>query len=226
MLDLVEDFRDDCHNYIMDRYSWEHESDGSYGKGWSMVTKEFDNAIKRLKAIGLQVVYISKELQKDITLKGGTVRTTFKPNIDDKTANFLTGTVDITMRAYIDDDDNHKLVLQKEPNTFGGGRYEFKQKEIPLEKEDFLAALEDAQGDAPKSAPEKPVDTTDEEPVTQEAPKRKRKSSKPADDAESVTPPGEEVVEEKVEETPAKSEPETETEPKHRPRRRRRKSEE
>lgn len=120
VLDLVEDLRNHCRNYIFDKYGWEHESDGSYGKGWSMVTKEFDNAIKRLKMIGLQVVYISKELRSDVTLKGGSVRTTFKPNIDDKTANFLTGTVDITMRAYVNDDDEHKLILQKEPNMFGG----------------------------------------------------------------------------------------------------------
>lgn len=208
VLDLVEDLRNHCRNYVFDKYGWEHESDGTYGKGWSMVTREFDNAIKRLKMIGLQVVYISKELRSDVTLKGGSVRTTFKPNIDDKTANFLTGTVDITMRAYVNDDDEHKLILKKESNMFGGGRYEFKQKEIPLEKDAFLNALKDAQGKEPErkavsSKPKTPVTTNDEaepksvgepEPlVEEEKPKRKRKPRKPRTDEESVTPPGEPV---------------------------------
>lgn len=215
VIDLVEDLRDHCRNYIFDKYGWEHESDGSFGKGWSMVTKEFDNAMKRLKMIGLQVVYISKELRSDVTLKGGSVRTTFKPNIDDKTANFLTGTVDITMRAYVNDEDEHKLILQKEPNVFGGGRYEFKQKEIPLEKDAFLAALEDAQGKAPerkRKAPAQPAktepDAAEPEPEAaheEDKPKRKRKARKPRTDEESVTPPGETA--------PADAEPVDTTEP-------------
>lgn len=235
VLDLVEDLRNHCRNYIFDKYGWEHESDGSYGKGWSMVTKEFDNAIKRLKMIGLQVVYISKELRSDVTLKGGSVRTTFKPNIDDKTANFLTGTVDITMRAYVNDDDQHKLILQKEPNVFGGGRYEFKQKEIPLKKDAFLNALEDAQGKEPErkpvsSKPKTPVTTNDEaepksvgEPdpaVEEEKPKRKRRSRKPRTDEESVTPPGESVdTTISDEDIPTEEAPETETKPCRRRRR-------
>lgn len=213
VIDLVEDLRDDCRNYIMDKNSWQHESDGSYGKGWAMVTKEFSNAIKRLKAVGLQIVFISKELEKDVTLAGGKVRTTYKPNIDDKTANFLTGTVDITMRAYVDDSDNHKLILQKQPNIFGGGRFNFKQKEIPLEKDAFLKALEDAQSDRdaePKT-----------EPKAEEKPKAKRarkthKAESVAEAEDEITPPGEDE--------PLTIEPDKEPEPEEKPKRRRRRT--
>lgn len=166
VIDLMEDLREDCRTYIMDKFNWEHESDGNYGKGWSMVTKEFDNAIKRLKAVGLQIVYISRELRNDITLKNGSVRTTFQPNIDAKTANFLTGTVDITMRAYVNDDDKHLLMLQKQPNIFGGGRFDFKVKEIPLEKDAFIEALKDAQ---PKGAKRPKLNSEQKE--TREEPK-------------------------------------------------------
>lgn len=145
VLDLMEDIYEDCRVYVLHEHNWEHETDGSYGKGWSMVTEAFNNAIKRLKATGLQVVYISKENRKDITLRGGQTRTTFEPNLSAKTANFLTGTVDITMRAYVNDDDQHMLQLQKAPMTFGGGRYKFKVAEVPLDREAFLEALKDAQ---------------------------------------------------------------------------------
>lgn len=227
----MEDLREACRTYIMDKFNWEHESDGNYGKGWSMVTKEFDNAIKRLKAVGLQIVYISRELRNDITLRNGSVRTTFQPNIDSKTANFLTGTVDITMRAYVNDSDEHLLMLQKQPNIFGGGRFNFKVKEVPLEKDAFIEALKDAQpkdAERPKTKPEqKPLqeqpesaeDTNEEdepekptrrrrtkkteEPTEEEKPKRKRRSRKAESEPEDeMTPPGEDDEPETTEEAP------------------------
>lgn len=179
VLDLVEDLYDSCRLYVLKQHGWEHESDGGFGKGWSMVANAFHNAIKRLKVVGLQVVYISKEDRREVTLKGGRTRTTFAPNIAARTANFLTGTVDITMRAYVNEDGEHKLQLTKQPNVFGGGRFEFKQDEIPLEREEFLAAVKDAQpktGDRAKSKPV-PVESEDAE----EKPKRKRRVKKEAE---------------------------------------------
>lgn len=228
-LDLYEDIRDHCRNYIMDKYNWEHESDGSFGKGWSMVTKEFQKAIKRLKAIGLQIIYISKEVKKEVTLRGGAVRTTFMPNIDDKTANFTTGTVDLTLRAYVDEEDNHMLQLKKESNVFGGGRYEFLVDEVPLEKEAFLEALIDAQkGKVVKSktvssettkgvsgekettkrgrkkkeenADENATEEKVDEPVKEKKERRKRRKKADVEVTDDETPPGE-------------SEPDKESEP-------------
>lgn len=146
-IDLVEDLREHCRVYTFDKNGWEHESDGTYGKGWSMVTTEFNNAMKRLKALGYQVIYISKEKVEDITLKGGGKRTTFKPNIDDKTANFLSGTVDLTLRAYVDSDDKRFLQLKKKQNVFGGGRFDWLVDTIPLDMEVFLEELVAAQED-------------------------------------------------------------------------------
>lgn len=213
VLDLVEDLYEFCRQYVLHKNGWEHEADGAYGKGWSAVTGEFHNAIKRLKAVGLQVVYISREDRKDVTLKNGITRTTFQPNISAKVANFLTGTVDITMRAYVNDSDKHVLQLQKAPQIFGGGRYEFKVAEVPLERQAFLDALADAQpvgSDRDANAKvvtatfEEPAPEAEEEaPVAAEKPKRRaRKTRKaepepqPESESESepeddVTPPGE-----------------------------------
>ncbi|MCI2960311.1 AAA family ATPase [Pediococcus pentosaceus] len=210
VIDLMEDLRDDCRNYIMDKYGWEHESDGSFGKGWSMVTKEFANAIKRLKAIGLQIVYISRELATDVNLKNGQVRTTYKPNIDDKTANFLTGTVDITMRAYVNDKDEHMLMLQKEPNIFGGGRFDFKEKEVPLERDAFLAAVIEAQKNRKaktRNEVARDVDQSNEDDTesrgqsTESKPKRRTRKSRREEEAPEVREGLPEMVEEQ-EETP------------------------
>ncbi|MGG5805303.1 AAA family ATPase [Bacillus mycoides] len=144
-IDLVEDLYEHCRVYVFEKNGWEHESDGTYGKGWSMVTTEFNNAMKRLKALGYQIIYISKEKVEEYTLKGGAKRTTFKPNINDKVANFLSGTVDLTLRAYVDADDKRFLQLAKKQNVFGGGRYDFQVETIPLEMEAFIEELTAAQ---------------------------------------------------------------------------------
>src|SRR5690625_4878495 len=144
-IDLMEDLRDHCRYYVFEKNGWEHESDGSYGKGWDKVKIEWQSAMKRLKMLGYQIIYVSKELKVEITLKGGATRTVYKPNIDDKTANFLTGTVDLTVRAFADSDDNRHLQLAKKHNVFGGGRFAFKVDTCPLDYDEFLAELVEAQ---------------------------------------------------------------------------------
>lgn len=227
-LDLVEDIYDHCRIYVFDKNGWEHESDGSYGKGWAKVTTEFNNAMKRLKSLGYQIIYISKEKVDDITLKGGAKRTTFKPNISEKVANFLTGTVDLTLRAYMNSDNERFLQLSKKQNVFGGGRFDFQVDQIPLEVDAFIEELTAAQEgkvskkkDKPKREPKDTTaqddieqeDTEQEEPpksgrrsrkseeetTTEEAPKRQRRERKAVEDE---TPPGESEESNEVEEKP------------------------
>lgn len=201
-LDLVEDLYEHCRVYTFDKNGWEHESDGSYGKGWSKVTTEFNNAMKRLKALGYQVIYISKEIVEEITLKGGSKRTNFKPNIKDKIANFLTGTVDLTLRAYVDSNDERFLQLAKKQNVFGGGRFDFQVDTIPLEMDAFIEELTAAQEgvvskkDKPKRERKKKEPVEDpaeneqqEEKPAEEKPKRRRKrrDAEPEENQETET---------------------------------------
>lgn len=223
-IDLIEDLKEHCRYYVFEKNGWEHESDGSYGKGWSKVTTEWQRAIKRLKALGYQLIYISKEKTEEITLKGGATRTTFKPNIDDKFANFLTGTVDLTMRAFINSDGERLLQLGKKNNVFGGGRFDFEVETCALDMNEFIEELKAAQKGKTTKTKEKVVNKNrDEEPEVQEEAKeekpkrerkkreveqpdeeekpreRKRRERKPVDDV----PPGEEETQEE-EEKPAR----------------------
>lgn len=143
-IDLIEDLYEHCRLYVYNREGWSHESDGQYGKGWDMVKIEFLSNIKRLKNLGYQIIYISKEIKSEINLKSGRQITVVKPNIQDKTANILAGTVDLTLRAYMDG-ENRYLQLKKDENVFGGGRFNFKKEIIPLEYDEFMKALEEAQ---------------------------------------------------------------------------------
>lgn len=180
-IDLMEDLYEHCRFYVFDKNGWEHESDGGFGKGWSKVTTEWQSAIKRLKVLGYQVIFISKELRDEVTLKGGATRTTFKPNINDKVANFLTGTVDLTMRAFADSDDVRHLQLVKKNNVFGGGRYPWKVETCKLDYDEFLEELEEAQKDSDKSSKKSSKEDKPKRESKRKS-KRKEKEVDPADE--------------------------------------------
>ena len=143
-IDLVEDLYEHCRLYVYDKYGWEHESDGGYGKGYDLFKTEFLSNMKRLKALGYQIIYISKEVATEVTQKNGNKYTTYKPNIGDKVANVLAGTVDLTIRAYMKGEDRF-IQLAKDENVFGGGRFNFKTKTCKLDMSEFTEALIGAQ---------------------------------------------------------------------------------
>ena len=148
-----------------------------------MVKTEFLSNMKRLKALGYQIIYISKEVVTEVTLKNGNKLTSYKPNIGDKVANVLAGTVDLTIRAYMKGEERF-IQLAKDENVFGGGRFNFKTKTCKLDMEEFTEALIGAQ-----ELVGHVVNKVDE-------PKESRRSRKAAEE------PKEEVPEIKDEETP------------------------
>lgn len=193
-IDLFEDLREHCRIYVFDKNGWEHESDGGYGKGWAMVKTEFNNAIKRLKNLGYQIIYISKEVKSETTLKGGAVRTNFIPNIDDKTANFTTGTVDLTIRAFMNSDGVRLLQLSKQRNVFGGGRFNFLNDTCELSKDEFIQELINAQkaSHAKITAKTKPIK---EDKSVKQTVKEETKDTEEVPPGETITDK-EEVIEE------------------------------
>ena len=189
-IDLIEDLYEDCRLHVFEREGWQHESDGGYGKGYDMVKLEFLSSIKRLKNLGYQLVYISKELAGQVTLRGNTTITTYKPNINDKVANVLAGTVDLTCRAYADD-RGRWIGFKVDEYTFGGGRFDFKTDKCELSRKGFISAIQDAQNELanvqtienkpkeemPQNEPTEPVDeapTTPIEPVPTRRTRRTR----------------------------------------------------
>lgn len=211
-LDLVEDLYEHCRFYVFDQLGIKHESDGGYGKGWDMVRTEFLSQMKRLKSLGYRIIYISKELVTEITYANGMKVSTFKPNLPDKVANVLAGTVTMTLRAYMDE-RGHFLQLRKNENIFGGGRIDFKRDRCELTVEAFNEALLEAQGatakpEVKKAKPKPKVEAeTVEEPdakaEVEEKPKRRTRKAKAV--AEEEEPPfdTEEAAEpEAVEEKP------------------------
>lgn len=175
-LDLIEDLYEHCRLYMYDKLGIEHEQDAGYGKGWDMVRTEFLSTIKRLKNLGYRIIYISKELKTEVNLKNGAKITNYGPNVADKVANVLTGTVTLTVRAFMNNRGRF-LQLAKEENIFGGGRFNFINDICPLDMKSFVKELKLAQNDVNEESVEEFVGQDSLE--DQEADiKRSNKSSK------------------------------------------------
>lgn len=207
-LDLVEDLYEHCRFYVFDQLGIKHESDGGYGKGWDMVRTEFLSQMKRLKSLGYRIIYISKELVTEITYANGMKVSTFKPNLPDKVANVLAGTVTMTLRAYMDE-RGHFLQLRKNENVFGGGRIDFKRDHCDLTVEAFNAALLEAQGTKAEAEKPKAYKKAEIEPEVVEEPdtareeqKRHTRKAKPVTEKESPFDIEEATESEVVEEKP------------------------
>lgn len=222
-IDLMEDLYEHCRLYIYNKLGIEHEQDAGFGKGWDMVRTEFLSTMKRLKNLGYRIIYISKELKTEINLKSGAKITSFAPNIPDKVANVLAGTVTLTVRAFMNNRGRF-LQLAKEENIFGGGRFNFVHDTCPLDMNAFIEELKLAQGDVKPARASKPVAKPVEESaevdgqitmdeiaptaasVSEELPRRKRReTSNPENDGPgpSVNPNSGEVMDDSTsEETP------------------------
>lgn len=221
-LDLIEDLYEHCRLYMYDKLGVEHEQDAGFGKGWDMVRTEFLSTIKRLKNMGYRIIYISKELKTEINLKNGAKITSYGPNMADKVANVLAGTVTLTVRAFMNNRGRF-LQLAKEENIFGGGRFNFVNATCPLDMEAFTEELKLAQAGSTAKKPrrsngesergsgeagatvvedsEPDTNTTEAEETPEEKPTRKRRAATteepaadeaPADEAEQTEPVEEE----------------------------------
>ena len=198
-LDLIEDLYEHCRFYVFDQLGIKHESDSGYGKGWDMVRTEFLGQMKRLKSLGYRIIYISKEIVTEITYANGARVSTFKPNINEKAANVLAGTVTMTLRAYMDE-RGHFLQLRKNENVFGGGRIDFKRDRCDLTVEAFNAALLEAQGTGAEAEKPKPKPEVEAEAEAEAAkgpdaavgkPGRRVRKAEPAAEGEPPSGTGE-----------------------------------
>lgn len=216
-LDLIEDLYEHCRLYMYDKLGIEHEQDAGFGKGWDMVRTEFLSTIKRLKNLGYRIIYISKELKTEVNLKNGAKITSYGPNIADKVANVLAGTVTLTVRAFMNNRGRF-LQLAKEENIFGGGRFNFVHDTCPLNMKSFIEELKMAQSETIEEIVGQDSleeQETDEKRLNEE---RNRKSSEETEPTEEVTDEEKSKARKRK-----KDEEETQTEEEEKPKTRRRK---
>ena len=210
VVDILEDTNESCRRYMYQKLGIEHESDGSYGKGWDMIKSEFLDTMRRVMMLDYNIVLISHEdMSKDLTKKSGDKITSIKPNIGDKLANKIAGMVDMVARV-INDDGERTISFKTNEFIFGGGRLELDGiKDIPCDYTALCEVYDKA--NKGKKAPIAPVET----PKQETKPTEPIKDDKPVEVKETASM--ETATVEPVGETPKKPAVEV-------PRRRRRKT--
>lgn len=145
LLDLVEDTREMCRLYMYDKYGWEHESDGGYGKGWDMIKTEYLSTMRKLLNLDYNVFLVSHEdTSKDITKTSGDKVTRIAPNIQEALANKLAGMVDFVARVVINKDGTRSLSFKTDNVVFGGGRLHIDVDSIPLDWNELMKVYDAA----------------------------------------------------------------------------------
>lgn len=183
IVDLVEDTREMCRLYMYDKYDWEHETDGGYGKGWDVIKTEYLSTMRKFFNLDYNCFIVSHEdTSKDLTKQSGDKVTRIAPNIQEGIANKLAGMVDFVARVVINKDDSRSLSFKTDNVIFGGGRLHIDIDEIPLDWNELLKVYEEANKKAtikvvaPKTAPETKTPEADvnnneeSENVSEEAP--------------------------------------------------------
>lgn len=109
----------------LDTGEYHHPSDFEFGKGWSAVSEEFRLRMAKLCSLGLPVLFISHEREREVTERTGK-HTVYSPDVGTSgIREWLTGFVDVILRATIvssTEGERRVILAQPSVNNVVGGR--------------------------------------------------------------------------------------------------------
>lgn len=135
IVDTVDELARHCQEHVisalagrdndLDAGEYHHPSDFGYGKGWGAVKEEFRLRVAKLCTLGLPVLFLSHERDKEVTGRTGTV-TVFSPDVGMAgIRDWLQGFVDLILRAAIvqtTEGDRRLVIAQPTTDSLVGGR--------------------------------------------------------------------------------------------------------
>lgn len=170
VLDTVDNAYKMCADYVCKKFKVDHESDLSYGKGFSAVNGEFQRVLTKLAFMpyGLYLVSHSQDIEIE-TRTGKHPRTV--PTLPDKARKIVLGLVDMVLYCDVEvvadpetGQPTARRVMRTKPslNYEAGDRTGKLPETIELDYPGFLAAF-----NAPKvaPAPTKPTEQTTKEAI-------------------------------------------------------------
>jgi len=144
VLDTVDNAYQMAMDYTCKKYSIKHPQDLEYGKGWSLVNKEFQRVVNKLAQSRRGLVLVSHS--QDSTIKTRTAEITKSvPTISGGARKFILGLADIILFAeMVETKDGMKRTLHAAPseNWEAGDRTGRLPAEMPLDWPAVKAAFE------------------------------------------------------------------------------------
>lgn len=138
-----------CEKYICNREGIETIGDLAYGKGYTLVANEFDEAIRKILQLNYGLVIISHaKIKTDKNAKGEDISSQFIPTIDNKGRQICERTCDIIGFASPVTNEEGKqetrLFMRGTAQYVAGSRFKYTPDSILFTYDNLVAAICDA----------------------------------------------------------------------------------
>lgn len=134
IIDVVEHVYDYVRQYYLDKFNIDHESDGEWGKVWTIVKEGFWTVMQKLASCDYTVIFISHEEEYTVKNKIGKEITYWKPALNDKLHDRMCGIMQLVGRCYLDEVVLNGESLKRYYISFGSNVTELSGVRVPLEK--------------------------------------------------------------------------------------------
>lgn len=149
ILDTVDIFYSYCEKYICNREGVETIGDIPYGKGYNLVSAEFDESIRKILQLNYGLVLISHaKPQANKNEKGEDISTQMVPTLDARARRICERTCDIigysTLTTDAEGKSETRLFLRGTPQYVAGSRFKYMVNSIPFTYDALVKAINDA----------------------------------------------------------------------------------
>lgn len=140
VIDTADNAWDFCSRHVLQKREIEHESDEGFGKGYTMVKREFSGLINQLANHGFGIVFISHEKQGEREERG-VKRMYIDSSLGSSGKSYINGLCDFIFYAYRDASGKRLMRTKASPNINAGDRSGTLPEILPLDFNELVNAL-------------------------------------------------------------------------------------
>lgn len=148
IVDTADIAYDYCSKYVCSNNRVDTIADIGYGKGYGLVEKEFDEALRQIVQMGYGLVVISHETDKTFTDEGGNQYNKIVPTLDKRANNVLARMCDIIgyTRSVMTDGGTEvvKMFMRGTSRFEAGSRFKYTPDHIDLSYDNLVKAIGEA----------------------------------------------------------------------------------
>lgn len=148
IVDTVDLCYDLCEKYICNQNGVTKVSEIAYGQGWSMISKEFDEALRSIPQMGYGLIMISHAQDKTFTDENGNEFDRIVPTLGNRARNIVDRMTDIIGYAHpIQDEEGDittLLEMRATPRFVAGSRFKYTPQRIVFNYDNLVNAIGDA----------------------------------------------------------------------------------
>ena len=148
ILDTADIAYDYCSKYVCSNNDADTVSDIPFGKGYSLIEKEFDECLRQIVQMGYGLVIISHEADKVFTDESGKQYNKIVPTLDKRANNVIARMCDIIgyTRSVTDADGKEtvKMFMRGTSRFEAGSRFKYTPDYIDLSYNNLVKAIGDA----------------------------------------------------------------------------------